>query len=497
MQQGCNIGYHGPRLHRITKNLPSALGNPSAVSDALAKECSRGHMAGPFTTLPHPFLQCSPLGVVPKKDGTWRLIMDLSSPHGSSINDHISKEEFTLHYTSFDTALKMVARHGRGSLMAKVHIKHAFRLCPVHRKDWELLGLYWQNNYFVDLRLPFGLHSSPHLFNRLADALEWILLHNYGVSDLLHYLDDYFTAGPASSARCAINLASIQNTCHRLGVPLAPEKVVGPTTSICFLGLQIDSLTMEVSLPQDKYQDLYSALLSWSNRKKCQKRELLSLIGKLNFACNVVPTGRTFLRRLIDLSTQVSKLHHFLSPNLEARRDLTWWIEFLPSWNGRSLIPDPAWTTTPSMELFTDASVGLGFRIYYCGSCIANPWPPSLQAHSIQWKELYPIALACVTWGHTWTRKRILFHCDNLAVGHIWQSGTSRVPAIMHLMRSIVLHAATHQYTINVTHISGIDNSIADSLSRQQLTRFRNLAPAANLHPTSTPVEAKTLWWPV
>ena len=91
--------------------------------------------------------------------------MDLSSPHGSSINDHISKEEFTLHYTSFDTALKMVARHGRGSLMAKVDIKHAFRLCPVRRKDWELLRLYWQNNYFVDLRLPFGLRSSPPLFN--------------------------------------------------------------------------------------------------------------------------------------------------------------------------------------------------------------------------------------------------------------------------------------------------------------------------------------------
>ena len=71
-----------------------------------------------------PNLQCSPLGVVPKKDGTWRIIMDLSSPHGSSINDYISKDEFTLHYATFDQALSLVAHHGRNALMAKLDIKH-------------------------------------------------------------------------------------------------------------------------------------------------------------------------------------------------------------------------------------------------------------------------------------------------------------------------------------------------------------------------------------
>ena len=81
---------------------------------------------------------------MPKKDDTWRIIMDPSPPHGSSINDYISKEEFSLHYTTFDQALSLVARYGKDALMAKLDIKHAFRLCPVHLEDRELLGIHWQ-----------------------------------------------------------------------------------------------------------------------------------------------------------------------------------------------------------------------------------------------------------------------------------------------------------------------------------------------------------------
>ena len=125
--------------------------------------------------------------------------MDLSSPHGSSVNDFISKDDFALHYTTFDQALMLVARYGTNALMAKLDIKSAFRLCPVRLEDHELLGIHWQGKFYVDLRLPFGLRSSPNLFNRLADAFEWLLKHNHRVKDLMHYLDDYFTVGPAKS----------------------------------------------------------------------------------------------------------------------------------------------------------------------------------------------------------------------------------------------------------------------------------------------------------
>lgn len=50
--------------------------------------------------------------------------------------------------------------------MAKLDIKHAFRLCPVQIEDYEFLGIHWQGKFYVDFRIPFGLHSSPYLFNQ-------------------------------------------------------------------------------------------------------------------------------------------------------------------------------------------------------------------------------------------------------------------------------------------------------------------------------------------
>ena len=159
-----------------------------------------------------------------------------------------------------------------------------------------------------------------------------------------------------------------------------------------------------------------------------------------------------------------------------------------------AIIPDPYWTESPDLELFTDACGSLGYGIFYMGNWLADPWPPELRYRSIQWQELYPIALACLLFGHQWSGKKLLFHCDNQPVVDIWASGTSQEPLGMHLVHSIFFSAATNHYTVLVTHIVGTDNSIADSLSHLQISWFRHLAPIADLHPTPVPVSAATLW---
>lgn len=55
--------------------------------------------------------------------------------------------------------------------MAKTDIVSAFRLFPVHPDDWELLGIHWNDQYYFDKVLPFGLRSAPFIFNQLADAI--------------------------------------------------------------------------------------------------------------------------------------------------------------------------------------------------------------------------------------------------------------------------------------------------------------------------------------
>lgn len=137
------------------------------------------------------------MGVVPKKHSSeWRTIYHLSYPEGDSINNHISKElpVYSLHYVRGDNATRILQTLGPSSFMAKGDLKSAFRLIPIHPDDWNLLGIYWQSKFYVDLYLPFRLRSAPYIFNQLSDALEWILKHNYGVKNVIYILDDFFIA---------------------------------------------------------------------------------------------------------------------------------------------------------------------------------------------------------------------------------------------------------------------------------------------------------------
>ena len=91
--------------------------------------------------------------------------------------------------------------------------------------DWNLLGIFLKQKFYVDTGLPLGLSSAPHLFNHLSIALHWILEQNYGVDHMLHYLDQFFTAGPADSRTCEENLYVMLALCDRLNVPITPLTV--------------------------------------------------------------------------------------------------------------------------------------------------------------------------------------------------------------------------------------------------------------------------------
>ena len=391
----------------------------------LASQVERGHIAGPFRTLPLPNLQGSGLGVVPKKNGSRRLIMHLSAPFGKSINDGISADDYSLHYKTVDDAIKMIQRYGSGCYMAKLDLKHAFRICPVRPEDWELLGIYWKGRYYVDKRLPFGLRSSPALFNSEADAFEWILRHKYGITDILHYLDDYFLVR-GSRAECAESLQNFHAAADFLGIPLAPEKEQGPVQCLTFLGVELDSVSMTARLPGRKKDDILQSLPHWLLRRKCTQRELQSIIGTLSFACKVVPAGRTFLRRLIDLTMTVKRPHHHVYLNQHARADFKWWLDFVPKWDGIAMFPARSWCTAQDLRIYTDASGTLGFGACYGQSWLRGNWQTFQLCKSIAWQEFFAIVAAALAWGHLWCGKRIRFFCDNAAAADVWAASSGQ-----------------------------------------------------------------------
>ena len=493
LTDGFNIGYHGPRTPLTAPNLISALQHPAVVDEALKKEVAENRMAGPFNTPPYSNLRCSGVGVVPKKDGGWRFINHLSAPPDNSINDFIDPTECSLQYATIDDAIRICHSLGQGALMAKVDLKNAFRLCPVRQKDWHLLGVHWHGKYYVDKCLPFGLRSAPCLFNMVADAMEWILRNYFQVTNCFHYLDDFSLAAPASSSACLDALCDMLLLCRAVGAPVKPEKVLGPATTLTILGIELDTVARQARLPAGKLEALLEELTNFTrlhaSHRTRTKRQLLSLIGKLAFASKVIPAGRIFLRRLLDTAHSVDSLEKHIPLTDDTIKDVEWWLKFASQWNGIAFFLDPAWTPAHQFQLFTDAAGNLGYGAYWNGWWFSQPWPAHLSSRSIEWKELYAVVMACETWGEQWSGKRLLFHCDNEAVVHVWKSGRSRCPDLMDLVRALFYVAAHNNFNVLIRHIPGVDNSIADALSRLQMSRFRSLAPHANPLPSHTPVE--------
>ena len=168
--------------------------------------------------------------------------------------------------------------------MAKIDLKNALRLVPVRPEDWNLLGIQWQDQFYIDICLPYGLRSAPFLFNQLANAIHWSLQHNHGVHHVLHYLDDFFTAGSSGTKECSDNLQAMLSLCNNINAPVKTSKIEGSSTRLTFLGIVIDTENMTASISPERKADLILLIQSLMKKDKCTKHQLLSLVGKLSFA---------------------------------------------------------------------------------------------------------------------------------------------------------------------------------------------------------------------
>ena len=363
MTFGFRIGFdRAQKLRPSRRNLKSALEQPTVVTDYLKQESLQQTVLGPFVRqdLQHLKIHVSKFGVIPKKHtpGKWRLIVDLSSPENRSVNDGIDPTLCSLSYTRVEQVARAVLELGPGTQLAKIDIKSAYRIIPVHPDDRPLLGMLWEDQLYVDAALPFGLRSAPKLFNAVADALEWIAKH-LGIEFLWHYLDDFITIGRPETEECAFSLHLLMDLCARLGIPLAIEKVEGPSTCLPFLGIEIDSVAQELRLPADKLLRLRSLLFDWEKKTRCTKQELQSLAGQLQHAASMVRPGRSFIRRLYDLQSTVSKPHHHVRLSAGIKSDLSWWRNYIDQWNGVTFL-SACTPRSPSTAFESDASGSWG-----------------------------------------------------------------------------------------------------------------------------------------
>lgn len=189
-------------------------------------------------------------------------------------------------------------------------------------------------------------------------SLHWFVQVTSGNNSILHYLDDFLFGGKAGSDQCSKTLKVFQDSCAQWGVPLAEDKTVNPTEILIFLGIEFDTANMVMRLPSEKLNELKQKITSCINKAKVTLRELQSLIGSLNFACQVIVPGRAFCRRLIDATCDVRKPHHKIRLSRGMKEDLRIWLLFLSRYNGTTMFLEQFWSSNSDLELFTDSARG-------------------------------------------------------------------------------------------------------------------------------------------
>lgn len=174
----------------------------------------------------------------------------------------------------------MVRKIGPSAWMAKIDFKSAFKHVIVRPSQWHLLGMHLNNDrgrreFYFDATLPFGLRSSPTIFNKFTQAFVYMIKQRI-TENIFGYLDDYFIVAD-SKAQCDSDRKQLKILAAELGWKLNDEKERGPLQVMELLGIEIDAPKQVLRVSHQRLLDTAALVKSWVRRKSAPKREIASL----------------------------------------------------------------------------------------------------------------------------------------------------------------------------------------------------------------------------
>lgn len=450
----------------------------------------------------------SPLNSVPRKnDSRRRFILDLSFPKRRGINDGIDKdvyqgEEVKLKYPTVDDLAQLILNRKAANpdadvLIWKRDLKSCYRqfqLCPgsVH-----LVGYKFNNKYWYDLVLAMGSTSSAQICQKITDMVSFVFKERYD-DELKNFLDDFFSANVEDGARASFE--SLKELLDTMGIEESPEKACPPATQMVVLGILFDTVTMKISLSEEKLIELTRELEQWRQKTTCSMRQMQSLVGKLNFASSVVRSGRIYMARLINLLR--NKKSHWagqlaLSP--ENLNDIQWWIEHVQLYNGvamESLMVNKKWEAPANTWSSDSSGTGLGGWSFKTGHFFHYEFDETLQQNDINSLECLALVLCVRKWSDMCRGKRVLVYCDNQTTVTIINSGSAKSRFLQACLRELHHLCALNSAELRAIWFKTTDNDIADVLSRWSQSpkypeKFRALTQGIKV--TETRIEPEDL----
>ena len=396
-----------------------------------------------------------------------RVIVDLSWPLGASLNEGISKDTYLgevidLHYTSVEEVCRMVMEIGKGAVIYKRDLRHAYRQIPVDPSDYRYLGYNWDGELYFDTVLAMGQRNAAMACSRTTRAIMFMPHQEDGFLGT-SYLDDLIGVSHVSAGVEAYD--KLGQLLADLGLLENLEKACPPSVVQLVLGVEIDTEKGTISVPASRMVEIISLVEEWKTKVNSTKVELQSLIGKLQFITKCVRQSRIFLNRLLDtLRSMSSRRKIKLSESF--RKDLRWWSKFVDQFNGVSYIPPLIWAE-PDVSFSTDSCLvgcgGLCDRQYFHSSFPQFIECQGLPIHAL---EMLAVLVGVRIWGHRCEGMKVRIYCDNEAVVRVINSSKTKDKFLGSCLRELWLEVSKFGFQLRAVHLPGEENRVADWLSR-------------------------------
>lgn len=364
-----------------------------------------------------------------------------------------------------ETVRSVLAAVHPGDYAVSLDLEDAYFHIPIHPASRRFLRFTDGIDVFQFRALPFGLSLAPRVFTRVMLVIA-STLRSQGIR-LIQYLDDWLLLDSCPTSLRG-HLARSVELVSSLGLIINPRKSdLLPSQEFIFLGILFKTHLNRICLAPERFLSLENLVRVFLRTSRVRVRFLLSLLGVLNSAADLVPLGRLHLRPLqlvlLSLWRPIRQcLHTQVQLPPDFHNHLRWWLRPEVS-RGVPLFLPP-----PSVFLFTDASLeGWGAHLEPLGLCVSGQWSVDQSHDHINLLELRAVLLSLQHFQAHVFNQHVLLSSDNMSVvSYVRRQGGTHSPSLTALVGTLLRWCQSHSITLSSRHLPGRLNALADRLSR-------------------------------
>ena len=477
------------------------------VSDAIAEWVNEGYARGPVEKKDLPEdAKVSGIMTKAKPNGSVRVILNLSSPIGKSVNEGIDNSQFPASMSSTTKWLRILHKAGKNCYIVKIDWRMAYKQIAVNPEDVNLQWFEWLGMYFCKLSLIFGAVSSVGIFDRLAKIVLEIVLQrsSFPASLVSQHLDDCCAAAPAGDTAIFRFDNEYTKVAGELNILLAPrddpEKSFAPCKEGCVYGINYDTTQQTWWMSEERIARMQLQIRELLECSEIEQQKIWSISGKIIHVKDLITGGKLHFYHLLkanSVHTDKKSANRMVKVSRDLKREMWWWYIMVTMGSHRSKYPDPdeclpAW----SLVGHTDAAGGTTLTLGNgCGAVLEEwwtyiPWSERINNGSrtdggrIIGRKLSALELvgplALLSGAPDKVRgKPVMVMVDNAGSVEIFRKGYSTScelsSTLVRAMYEVSVVLECRVSVVKVTRCSTTGSEMAKALSKVEFMKFREI----------------------